>query len=81
MSNKNKIVDAFHRAIVGKKIKGAVYHLDGGMHFPVILLEDDTCIYIQRDDECNGPGVPVIYSSSDDKGRTGMWELPEGEAS
>lgn len=80
MSSKNKIVDAFNRAVVGKKIKGAVYYKDeDGLHFPVIVLEDDSYVVIQRDDECNGPGVPVFYSVDDNKARKGLWQLPEGE--
>lgn len=79
MSNKSKIVNEFHSAIVGKTIKGATYDTDGGMHFPIIVLEDNSYIVIQRDDECNGPGVPVLYSVDDDKGRKGLWQLPEGE--
>lgn len=81
MSSKNKIVEAFNREIAGKKIKGATYHTEGGLHFPVIVLEDDSCIFIQRDDEGNGPGVPILYSAEDNKAPKGLWQLPEGEDS
>ena len=76
MSNKNKTETAFAKKVVGKKIVSVFYEKMGGELFPILELDGDACLLIQRDDECNGPGVPVVYTLNDDKGRTGMWQLP-----
>ena len=76
MSNRKKIEAEFAKRVFGKKIVTVSYQGDGGNLFPVIELDDGSAILIQRDDECNGAGVPVHFSTNDDRG-TGMWEISE----
>lgn len=45
--------------LVGRKIEVISYVKSGGMKFPFIGLDDGSGIWIQQDDEGNGPGVAV----------------------
>lgn len=56
-----KILADFRQAVIGKRIIDAGYiNLNGdGEAWPVLILEGAENIIIQRDDECNGPGVAV----------------------
>ena len=69
-----KCRDAFQDKVVGKKITTVYYDKDSGM--PVMILDDGAAIFVQRDDEGNGPGVPVHVSGSPgNQTETGMWEV------
>lgn len=50
-------------ALVGKRIARVGYVIMDGSPWPCIVLEDETAIVIQRDDEGNGPGSASIYAS------------------
>jgi len=60
--------------LIGRTIARVRYD-DAG--FPVIELDDGSGIWIQRDDECNGPGVAVHVSEGDDGKQIerGTWQL------
>ena len=69
-----KCRDAFRDRVVGRKITTVYYDKDSGM--PVMMLDDGAAIFVQRDDEGNGPGVPVHVSGSPgNQTETGMWEI------
>ncbi len=53
---KNKIAKSFEKKVKGKKIAFCGYDSE---NFPYLALDDGSVIFIQRDDECNGPGVAV----------------------
>lgn len=74
MNNKKKTETAFAKKVVGKKIVSVLYEKMGGELFPVLELDGEACLLIQRDDECNGPGVPVYFDKTEERG-TGMWQL------
>ncbi len=51
------------KLLVGRTIKD-VQFIDEG--FPVLILDDDTCVIIQQDDEGNGPGS-MMFQRADGK--------------
>ena len=60
--------------LVGRKITVVRYDEEA---MPVIQLDDGSGIWIQRDDECNGPGV-AVHVSLDKEGNQierGTWQL------
>ena len=62
-ANMKKMLKQLNDKLRGRTSKNIYYdHKD----FPVIHLDDDTGIWIQRDDECNGPGVAVHVSQDKD---------------
>lgn len=78
MSNETEIEkrlsNAFCEGVAGRRITHAYYDESTGM--PVIMLDDKTAIFIQRDDEGNGAGVPVhVSGDSGNQKETGMWEI------
>ena len=72
-----RLSNAFCEGVAGKRITHAYYDRSTGM--PVIVLDNETAIFIQSDDEGNGAGVPVHVSgdASIPGGlkQTGMWEI------
>lgn len=74
-----KIATDFAVKVMGRTITGAYYDEASGM--PVILLDEGkAAIFIQRDDEGNGPGVPVlchtsIHTDGEQQEETGMWQI------
>ena len=73
---KKKLTNAMNNLIVGLKVHKVGYDQN---NFPVIWLEDGSAIWIQSDDECNGPGVPVHVRNDPKKPtgqiETGMWQI------
>ena len=78
MNNRKRLQDAFAEKVHGKKILSAFYERSGGDFYPIIELEGGACLVIQRDDECNGAGVPVYFDSQDERG-TGLWQVGDEE--
>jgi len=66
----------FHLRTWGKKIVQVEYD---ERNYPVIRLDDGSAIWIQSDDESNGPGVPVLVQHDPDQPtgqrETGMWQI------
>jgi hypothetical protein len=54
-----RLMTNFRLAVLGRKIVDVGYLIMDGEAFPCIALDNGDSIIIQRDDECNGPGVPV----------------------
>jgi hypothetical protein len=55
-------VDQLNERLKGLSIEKVEYDND---NFPVIRLSDGSGIWVQQDDECNGPGVPVLVYNED----------------
>lgn len=69
-----RLSNAFCEGVAGRRITHAYYDASSAM--PVIMLDDNTAIFIQSDDEANGAGVPVHVSGDSGKQKeTGMWEI------
>lgn len=70
-----KLADNFAVKVVGRTITGVYYDEASGM--PVILLDEGkAAVFIQRDDEGNGPGVPVLCHTEDGQQKEiGMWQI------
>tara|TARA_Y100000401_G_scaffold108989_1_gene104757 strand:- start:582 stop:833 length:252 start_codon:yes stop_codon:yes gene_type:complete len=70
----DRLAGEFAKRVVGKRIK-RVYYDECSQ--PVFILENETEIAIQRDDENNGPGVPVHwgFEKDNEKEPVGMWEV------
>lgn len=65
----------FLRGVKGKKIVN-VYYDENMENMPVIMLDDGSAIFIQRDDEGNGAGVPVhVSGESGNQKEVGMWQI------
>ena len=74
---KTRLPKEFMKGVVGKKIVNVYY--DEASSMPVIMLEDKSAIFVQSDDEGNGPGVPVHVSGEGDKQEeVGMWQIGHG---
>jgi len=68
------LANNFLAQVKGKTIVNVYY--DDGSNMPVIMLSDGSAIFIQRDDEGNGPGTPVhVSGESGNQKEVGMWEL------
>lgn len=64
----------FLAAVRGQKIVNAFY--DGETGMPVLMLDDGAGIFVQQDDEGNGPGVPVhVAGEAGQQVETGMWQI------
>ena len=73
-SSHSPITDAFQAKVKGRKITTVYYDSESGM--PVMILDDGAAIFVQRDDEGNGPGVPVHVSGKPgNQTETGMWQI------
>jgi hypothetical protein len=69
-----RLANAFCEGVAGRRITHAYY--DEASAMPVIMLDDNTAIFIQSDDEGNGVGVPVhVSGDSGNQKDTGMWEI------
>jgi hypothetical protein len=70
-----KLAYNFAVKVIGRSITGAYYDEASGM--PVIMLDEgEAAIFIQRDDEGNGPGVPVLcHTEQGQQKETGMWQI------
>lgn len=74
-ANKNRIIQEFEKKVLKRKIVGVEYDDN---NYPIIRLDNGTGIWIQRDDENNGPGVPVhvdLNRSTGEQVETGLWEF------
>lgn len=75
ISTEEKLAASFLKGIKGRKIVNAYYD-ENQENMPTIMLDDGSAIFIQRDDECNGPGVPVhVSGESGSQTEVGMWEI------
>jgi hypothetical protein len=71
---KTQLPKKFLAAVRGQKIVNAYYDGESGM--PVLMLDDGAAIFVQQDDEGNGPGVPVhVAGEAGKQVETGMWEI------
>lgn len=71
---KTRLPKEFAKGVVGKKIVNVYYDDESGM--PVIMLENDSAIFIQSDDEGNGAGVPIhVSGKGDEQKEVGMWQI------
>ena len=71
---KTRLPKKFLAAVKGQKIVKAYYDSESGM--PVLMLDDGAAIFVQQDDEGNGPGVPVhVAGAAGKQVETGMWEI------
>lgn len=69
-----RILKGARAALEGKTIAKVGYVLeDWGDYTPVLQLSDGTILYIQRDDEGNGPGSACIQTS--DGGEESLCQL------
>lgn len=68
------VLKTMNSKLKGRKIEKVEYDEE---NFPVIRLDDGTGIWIQCDDECNGPGVAVHVSQDKDGEQTevGTYQL------
>ena len=74
---KTRLPKAFMKDVVGKKIVNVYY--DEASSMPVIMLEDKSAIFVQSDDEGNGPGVPIhVSGEGGDQKEVGMWQIGHG---
>lgn len=69
-----QLSEKFLAAVKGRKIANAYYDSESGM--PVLMLDDGAAIFVQRDDEGNGPGVPVhVAGEAGKQVEIGMWQI------
>ena len=68
-----KVVTDLNARLKGRTIKFVSYMDSGEFKNPIVVLDDDTVLTTQSDDEGNGPGVLVHYGK--DIEELGMWEL------
>ena len=69
------MIEEFLRGVQGKKIVN-VYYDKNMENMPVMMLDDGSAIFIQRDDEGNGAGVPVhVSEESGNQKEVGMWQI------
>lgn len=54
-----KYETAISKALLNRKIVD-VQFVD---HYPILVLDDKTCVVIQRDDEGNGPGAMCFQTA------------------
>jgi len=74
--NRDKIALKFAEGVCGKIIRQAGYDSNG---FPCLVLDDGSAIFVQADDECNRPGVPVhVSGEGENQKETGMWQVEYG---
>jgi hypothetical protein len=68
-----EVVNELNERLKGLQIDRVEYDDDA---FPVIRLSDGSGIWIQKDDECNGPGVPVlVYQENNEQKELGMYQI------
>ena len=69
-----KMLKELNANLIGRTITEVRYDDE---NMPVIQLDDGTGIWIQCDDECNGPGVAVHVSADKDGNQIerGTWQL------
>jgi len=71
---KTQLPKKFLAAVKGRKIVNAYYDSESGM--PVLMLDDGAAIFVQQDDEGNGPGVPVhVAGEAGKQVEIGMWQI------
>jgi hypothetical protein len=73
-SNMPEFLKKLNKQLKGLKIVEVSYD---GENFPIINLSDGSGIWIQCDDECNGPGV-AVHVTVDKEGKQselGTWQM------
>tara|TARA_R100001244_G_scaffold96261_1_gene72085 strand:- start:847 stop:1083 length:237 start_codon:yes stop_codon:yes gene_type:complete len=73
-SNMPEFLKKLNKQLKGLKIVEVSYD---GDNFPIISLSDGSGIWVQCDDECNGPGVAVHITTDKDGKQTelGTWQM------
>lgn len=66
-----RIVKAFEKGVVGRKIVQIGYVALGDEPYPVLILDDGTTVMALQDDEGNGPGSSLLHRA-EGHGRAGQ---------